>query len=157
MPHAQRISEVGDVPHGGLVGYIVGGKLAVCGADCSASHPIDIEGGPQLRAPSWSADSKQLAFIADLPGNAPAAQIWTASADGSAPAKHAELKGYVQTPRFSPDRARLAILFIEGMPRSAGPLQPMTPLAGVVTEKMFEQRIAAVDLSTHHLAQGTPA
>ena len=157
MPKAKRISEVAISPDGALVAYIVDGKLTVCGADGSASHPIDIEGGPQLRAPSWSADSKQLAFIADLPGNAPAAQIWTASADGSAPAKHAELKGYVQTPRFSPDGARLAILFIEGMPRSAGPLQPMTPLAGVVNEKMFEQRIAAVDLSNDHLAQVTPA
>jgi dipeptidyl aminopeptidase/acylaminoacyl peptidase len=43
------------------------------------------------------------------------------------------------------------------MPRAAGPLQPMTPLAGVVNEKIYEQRIATIDLSTDHWTQITPA
>ena len=42
------------------------------------------------------------------------------------------------------------------MPRIAGPLQPMTPLAGVVGEKIYEQRIAVVDVATKKLAQVTP-
>ena len=71
--------------------------------------------------------------------------------------EHAELKGYVQAPRFSPDGTKVSVLFIEGMPRAAGPLQPMTPLAGVIDEKIYEQRIATVDLSTDHLTQVTPA
>src|SRR6202035_105275 len=49
------------------------------------------------------------------------------------------------------------VLFIEGIPRIAGPLQPMTPLAGVIDEKAYEQRIAVVDLDTDHLSQVTPA
>ena len=48
-------------------------------------------------------------------------------------------------------------LFIEGMPRVAGPLQPMTPLAGEVDEKIYEERIATVDLRTDRLTQVTPA
>jgi len=87
----------------------------------------------------------------------PAAQVWTAAADGSVPVKHADLKGYAQAPRFSPDGLKLAILFIEGMPRVAGPLQPMTPLAGVVDQKIYEQRMATIDLGTDHLTQVTPA
>ena len=118
---------------------------------------IAVEGGLPIRNVAWSADGKRIAFIADLPGDVPSAQIWTAAADGSTPVKHAELKGYVQAPRFSPDGSKLAILFIEGMPRVAGPLQPMTPLAGVIDEKIFEQRIATIDLSTDHLTQVTPA
>jgi dipeptidyl aminopeptidase/acylaminoacyl peptidase len=70
--------------------------------------------------------------------------------------KHAELKGYVQDPRFSPDGTKLAILFIENMPRVAGPLQPMTPLSGVIDQKIYEQRIAIIDLGTNHLTQVTP-
>jgi dipeptidyl aminopeptidase/acylaminoacyl peptidase len=157
MPNAKRIGEVAISPDGALVAYLVDGKLTVCGADGASPHSIEVEGNLRLRDVAWSADSKRLVFIADLPGSAPSAQVWTASADGSAPIKHTELKGYVQTPRFSPDGSRLAILFIEGMPRNAGPLQPMTPLAGVVNEKIYEQRIAAIDLNTDHLAQVTPA
>src|SRR4029077_15508293 len=103
------------------------------------------EGHPPPRGVVWSGDGKHIAFVADLPGDVPAAQVWTAAADGRAPIKHVELKGYVQDPRFAPDGSKLAILFIEGMPRVAGPLQPMTPLAGVVDQKIFEQRIATVD------------
>ena len=41
--------------------------------------------------------------------------------------------------------------------RVAGPLQPMTPLAGVIDEKIYEQRIAVLDLGHDHLTQVTPA
>ena len=139
------------------VAYIVDKKLTVTNVAGQSSQAIAVEGGLPIRNVAWSADSKRIAFIADLPGDVPSAQIWTAAADGSTPVKHAELKGYVQAPRFSPDGSKLAILFIEGMPRVAGPLQPMTPLAGVIDEKIFEQRIATIDLSTDHLTQVTPA
>ncbi len=156
MPHAKRISDVALSPDGTRVAYIVDKKLTVTNLAGGSPQAIAVEGGLAIRNVAWSADSKRIAFIADLPGDVPSAQIWTAAADGSAPVKHAELKGYVQAPRFSPDGSKLAILFIEGMPRVAGPLQPMTPLAGVIDEKIFEQRIATIDLSTDHLAQVTP-
>jgi len=121
-----------------------------------SSHAIAVEMNLPLREVVWSMDSKHLAFIADLPGDVPAAQVWTAALEGGAPVKHAELKGYVETPRFSPDGSKLAVLFIEGMPRAAGPLQPMTPLAGVVDQKIYEQRIATIDLGNNRLTQVTP-
>jgi dipeptidyl aminopeptidase/acylaminoacyl peptidase len=157
MPHAKRIDQVALSPDGTQVAYIVNGELAVVAASSESSHPISTEGNLPIREVTWSADSKRLAWIADLPGDVPASQVWTATTDGGAPVKHAELKGYVQSPRFSPDGSKLAILFIEGMPRVAGPLQPMTPLAGVVDQKTYEERIATIDLSTHRLAQVTPA
>ena len=157
MPHAKKIDEVALSPDGGRVAYVVEGNLTVIPASGGSSHTIAVEGNLMLRGVSWSSDSKHLAFIADLPGDVPAAQLWTAAADGSSPAKHAELKGYAQYPRFSPDGSKLAVLFIEGMPRAAGPLQPMTPLAGVIDQEIFEERIATVDLATDHLSQLTPA
>src|SRR5580700_9626992 len=156
MPHAKKISEAAFSPDGMQVAYIVDDKLTVASVSGGSPQTIAVEGNP-LREVVWSADSKRVAFIADLPGDVPSAQIWIAAADGSAPAKHAELKGYVQAPRFSPDASKLAILFIEGMPRVAGPLQPMTPLAGVVDQKIYEERIATIDLGTDRLAQVTPA
>jgi len=157
MPHAKRISEVALSPDGSLVAYAVNGELAVMPAGGGSPHQIVVEGNLELRDVAWSPDSKRITFIADLAGDVPAAQIWTAAADGSAPVKHVELKGYAQTPRFSPDGSKLAILLIEGIPRIAGPLQPMTPLSGVVDQKTYEQRIATIDLTTERLTQVTPA
>ena len=157
MPHAKKINQVAISPDGTQVAFIVNSELAVVPAAGGASHAIAVESKLPLREVAWSADSQHVAFVADLPGDVPAAQLWTAALDGSAPVKHAELKGYVQSPRFAPNGATLAILYIEGMPRAAGPLQPMTPLAGVIDQQIFEQRIATVDLATDHFAQVTPA
>jgi Tol biopolymer transport system component len=157
MPHAKRIDQVALSPDGTEVTYIVNGQLAVVSANGGSSLTISVEANLSLRDVAWSADSKRIAFIANLPGDIPSAQVWTAAADGNALLKHAELKGYVESPRFSPDGSKLALLFIEGMPRVGGPLQPMTPLAGVVDQKIYEQRIATIDLSTDHLTQITPA
>lgn len=158
MPHAKRIGQVAISPDGTQVAYIVDGRLTVTSANNGDSrHTVSVENNSQLRDVAWSPDSKKIVFIADLRGEAPSAQVWTADRDGNNRAKHAELKGYVQDPRFSPDGSRISILFIEDMPRVAGPLQPMTPLAGVIHEKVYEQRIATIELSTDHLAQVTPA
>jgi dipeptidyl aminopeptidase/acylaminoacyl peptidase len=158
MPHAKRIGQVALSPDGTQVAYFAGGGgVTIIPSAGGSPHTINLEGGLRLRDVAWSADSKRLAFIADLSGDPPIAQVWTANADGSAPAKHAELKGYVESPRFSPDGSKLAVLFIEGMPRIAGPLQPMTPLAGVIDQKIYEQRITTIDLGSDHLTQVTPA
>lgn len=157
LPHAKRIDRVAISRDGTQVAYIVDKELTVISATGGSVREIAVDGNLPLRQVTWSADSKQIAFLADLPGDAPAVQIWTAPTDGSSPVKHAELKGYVQSPRFSPDGSKLAFLYIADMPRVAGPLQPMTPLAGVVDEKIYEQRIALLDLVNDHLTQVTPA
>jgi dipeptidyl aminopeptidase/acylaminoacyl peptidase len=157
MPHAKRISDVALSPDGTQVAYIVDEKLSVIPANGGNTHSIAVEGNLTLRDVAWSADSKRMAVIADMSGDIPAAQIWIASPDGSAPTKHAELKGYVQTPRFSPDGSKLAVLFTEGLPRVAGPLEPMTPLSGEIGKESYEQRIAVIDLATDRVAQVTPA
>ena len=41
-----------------------------------------------------------------------------------------------------------------GCPALAGPLQPMTPLSGVIDEKIYEQRIATLDLATDQSRAG---
>jgi Periplasmic component of the Tol biopolymer transport system len=110
-----------------------------------------------VREVTWSPDSKRLAVIADLPGGVPHAQLWLADAGTMKTRRLADLTGFAQTPRFSPDGQRLALLFISGIPRIAGPLQPMTPLAGVVDEKIYEQRITLVDLNSGAVKPVTPA
>jgi dipeptidyl aminopeptidase/acylaminoacyl peptidase len=162
MPHAKRVGAVTISPNGAWIAYFSNRKLSIAPVNGGLAQIISVPGDLPLRDLSWSADSKRVAFLADVHGDTPSAQVWTATADGSALlTNHAELKGYVETPRFSPDGSKLAVLFIEGMPRIAGPLQPMTPLAGVIGEKIYEQRIATIDLSNNDLgnnrfAQLTP-
>lgn len=156
MPHAKRVGPVSISPNGTEVAYFADQKLTIAPVAGGPPAIVALDGNPRLRDVAWSPDGKRIAFLADVSGNATAAQVWIANADGSSPVKHAELKGYVEAPRFSPDGSKLAILFIEGMPRIAGPLQPMTPLAGVIDEKIYEQRIATIDLSNDRFTQVTP-
>ena len=157
MPHVQTIQQAAISPDGARVAYIVKGQLTIISVDDKASHSIEVEGKLELRDVVWSPDSRQLAFLADLPGQAPSSQLWTAPADGGTPAKLSDLKGNADAPSFSPDGSKIALLFIEGMPRRSGPLEPMTPLSGVVGEKIYEQRLAMVDLTTNSVSQVTPA
>jgi dipeptidyl aminopeptidase/acylaminoacyl peptidase len=156
MPHAKSISQAAISPDGTQIAYIVGGEISLIPASGGTARTISVEGKLSARDVAWSPDSKQIVFLADLPGDIPAAQLWTAALDGSAPVKRADLKGYAATPSFSPDNSKLALLFIEGIPRIAGPLQPMLPLAGVIDDKIYEQRLTSVDLSTNTLTAITP-
>ena len=157
MPHAKAIQEAAISPDGKRVAYILDGHITVVSLGDNTTHSIEVEGKLDLRSVVWSPDSKQLAFLADLPTEAPSAQLWTALADGGTPSKRADLKGNADAPSFSPDGTKVALLFIEGIPRQSGPLQPMTPLAGVIGNKIYEQRLTTVDLSTNAVSLVTPA
>jgi dipeptidyl aminopeptidase/acylaminoacyl peptidase len=157
LPSIKRIAQVTISPDGTQVAYIVEGHLSVTSIAGGSAREITASQKLPAREVTWSSDSHRLAWLADLPGDVPASELWSASADGSSATKLADLKGFAQTPRYAPDSTRLAVLFIEGIPRNAGPLQPMTPLSGVVGSKIYEERIAVVDLATNQLSQVTPA
>lgn len=157
MPQPKHVDQAAISPDGTQVAYIIAGELAVIPAGGGTARPIAVEGKLTLRDVAWSRDSKQIAFLADLPGDVPGAQVFTTMLDGSAPVKRAEFKGYAAAPTFSPDGTKLGLLFIQDMPRVAGPLQPMTPLAGVIDDKVYEQRLTTIDLTTNALAQVSPA
>ncbi len=156
LPSVKRIDQVAISPDGAKVAYIVEGQLSVATVADGAKHQIASDQKLAARDVAWSADSSHITWLGDLPEDPPASQLWTALSDGSGLMKLAELKGYAQTPRYSPDGTKIAVLYIEGIPRIAGPLQPMTPLAGVVGDKIFEQRVAVVYLGQTKLKQVTP-
>ncbi len=156
LPHAKTVDQVAISPGGESVAYIIDGALMIASVSGGQTKNIGLKSKLPARELSWSTDGKQIAFIADLPGSVPAAQIWTVAVDGTHLAKRADFKGYVQTPRFSPDGSKLAVLFIENMPRAAGPLQPMTPLSGEITKATFEERLTVVDLAADRWKQISP-
>ncbi len=156
LPSVKSIDQVAVSPDGFQVAYIVGGELFVAAVSDGASHRIAPD-QKTIREVTWSADSRQIAWLCDVPGGKPASQLWSSSADGADGTRRAIFNGYAQTPRYSPDAKRIAVLYIESIPRVAGPLQPMTPLAGVVGSKIYEQRITTIDLATNSLTQVSPA
>jgi dipeptidyl aminopeptidase/acylaminoacyl peptidase len=157
LPTVQKIDDAAISPDGSQVAYIVAGQLSVAAVSDGTSHPIATDHKMSARDITWSADSRHIAWLSDLSGDKPAAELWTASPDGADLVKLADLKGYAENLRYSPDGSKLSVLYIEDMPRIAGPLQPMTPLAGVVGEKIFEQRIAVIDLATRTLSRVSPS
>jgi dipeptidyl aminopeptidase/acylaminoacyl peptidase len=157
LPTIKKIDRVALSPDGKQVAYIVEGELSVQALSGGEARPIAGDAKLAARDVAWSADSKRIVWLADLPTDVPSSELWSASADGSGPTKLADLKGFAEEPSYSPDGSKVAVLYIEGMPRIAGPLQPVTPLAGVLGEKVYEQRIAVMDLQTRKFAAISPA
>jgi len=157
LPQIKKIDQVAISPDGTKLMYIVEGELSIAAVGGGEGRRVATEPKLTARDAAWSPDSKEVVWLADLPGELPASQLWVSAATGADAVKLADLKGYAEAPRYSPDGKKVAVLYIEDMPRVAGPLQPMTPLAGVVGEKIYEQRIAVVDLETKRLTQVSPA
>ena len=157
IPKTKKIDQVQISPDGTKVAYIVEGDVMVASVAGGEARTLPRDKGIEARELTWSPDSKSLAWLADLPGEKPASELWTAESDGGGATKLADFTGYAQTPKFAPDGTRIAVLYIKDMPRIAGPLQPMTPLAGVVGATIYEQRISVVDLKLKELKQVTPA
>jgi dipeptidyl aminopeptidase/acylaminoacyl peptidase len=103
---------------------------------------------------AWSPDGR-LAFLSDAE-KAGQLQLYVMTPQGKA-RKVTSVTGYLAAPRWSPDGKRLAVLFTEDAPRAAGPLQPATPDAGVVEEKVYEQRLSLIDPDTGRVRVVSPA
>jgi dipeptidyl aminopeptidase/acylaminoacyl peptidase len=126
------------------------GKAAVLRIAASSAAP---------RAESdiaWAPDSRRVAFLSDAekPGQL---QLYLAGAAGQPAKRLTSVKGFLASPKFSPDGKTVAVLFTENATRAAGPLVAETPETGVIKDAFFEQRLALVDIATGKLRQISPA
>ena len=105
---------------------------------------------------AWSPDSRQLAFLsnAQTPDQL---QLYVAKVTGGEARKLTDLRGSLDAPSWSPDGKTVALLFTENAPRAPGPLEPMPLPSGVISAKIYEQRLTTVDVDTRRVRQLSPA
>jgi len=141
----RSIRETAIAPDGKRVAWVqdVSDIFAAAGPDAT---PLRLAEGHDI---AWSPDGRVLAFLY-LSG------LYTVDADGSGPKKLADLKGHAADVRWSPDGRTIAALFAENAPSAAGPLQAAPLETGVIGERIYNQRIATVNVSTHALRQVSP-
>jgi dipeptidyl aminopeptidase/acylaminoacyl peptidase len=107
------------------------------------------------RSISWSPDSKQLAFLSDHDKQGQL-QLYVAMAEAGQPRRLTAVSGLLADPRWSPDGARVGILFTRNAMHGAGPLQPGEAATGVMDEKVLEQRLSTIDLRSGELREVSP-
>jgi dipeptidyl aminopeptidase/acylaminoacyl peptidase len=105
---------------------------------------------------AWAPDSRRIAFLSDAekPGQL---QLYVERGVGQPAKRLTSVKGFLATPKFSPDGKTIAVLFTENATRAAGPLVAETPETGEIKDAFFEQRLALVDIATGKLRQVSPA
>jgi dipeptidyl aminopeptidase/acylaminoacyl peptidase len=134
------------------------GKISVAPLAGGAPRPVtaSADGKPaKEKFPIFSPDGRTLAFLSDA-GSPGQSQVWLAPAAGGAPRKLTSVKGQLDDPRWSPDGKSVAFLFVEGSTQETGALVAHARDAGVVEEKIEEQRIAVADVATGRVAAASP-
>ncbi len=90
---------------------------------------------------AWSPDSERIAFLSDAAKKGQQ-QLYFTNAAGGAAKMLTNVKGFLSTPRWSPDGKTIAVLFTENATRASGPLVAETPETGEIKDAFFEQRLA---------------
>jgi dipeptidyl aminopeptidase/acylaminoacyl peptidase len=125
-------------PHGSVVVRdAASGKILTQFDPCSACA---------YERPVWSADGRQVAFIAS-DSKAGTATVYVAGVSGTAAKAITTVKGVANTVRWSPDGKQLALLATVGARKETGATQPGAAQVGEIGSVEDEQRIGIVSAS----------
>ncbi|MBV9344217.1 MAG: S9 family peptidase [Gammaproteobacteria bacterium] len=150
-------SEVALSPDGSqlVYGRTVTGKRAGADVDISALYLARArDGGGEVRltacpgtacdehGAAWSPDGRTLVFVTTDAHEQP--QLAVADDRGGNVRVLTHAQGPLDVPRWSPDGRQLAFLYSAGAPRTPGPLNPLARDAGVLSQQIYEQRLAVL-------------
>jgi dipeptidyl aminopeptidase/acylaminoacyl peptidase len=155
-PDGSRVAWVQDALD--AAGEVAGTAIYVCelkDGNCKPKRISTAEGtAADEDSVAWSPDSKQIAFLSDAGGDNQS-QLYVASVDGGKVRKLTSVTGALADPAWSPDGKTVALLLTENAQR-ANPLSPMLPETGVIADKVYEQRLAVVEVATGKVSQLSP-
>jgi dipeptidyl aminopeptidase/acylaminoacyl peptidase len=145
------IGEVAISPDGTHLVYSITGNRA--GVDVSALWLANAKDGSAVtrltacpvcdeHGAAWSPDGRQIAFVTSDEHDQP--QIAVVQLGNPNASVITAAHGPLDTPRWSPDGRRIAFLYSEGAPKMPGPLNPLARDAGVLSDTVYEQRLAVV-------------
>src|SRR5438874_4306712 len=106
--------------------------------------------------PSWSPDSKSLAFLSDLRSKGQL-QLFVGVPGVRSPQQLTQVRGRLAAPSWSRDGKRIAVLLLEGVTDAKGPMGAAPRETGVIHGDVKYQRIAVVDVDTGKLESVSPA
>lgn len=168
---AQSIQAVAISPDGKQLAWVIerDGKPAIERADADGrhAHRVSAAAKPGECAESgiaWAPDSRHLAFIANCHVDLTSTKvmqnaIYLADTRGNgAPARLAELQGYVRSLQWTADGKSLGFLYVPGATRHASAVAAAKPAAGEIGVSGVEvQRVASLDMASGVLHELTPA
>ncbi|MBQ4856387.1 S9 family peptidase [Rhodanobacter sp. B2A1Ga4] len=168
---AQSIQAVAISPDGQQLAWVIerDDKPAIEVADVDGHHVrrVSAAARPGACAESgiaWAPDSRRLAFVSNCSVDLTSTKamqnaIYLADTRGSdAPARLAELKGYVRALQWSGDGKSLGFLYVAGATRHASAVTAAKPAAGEIGVSGLEvQRVASLDVSGGTVRELTPA
>ncbi len=130
-------------------------KAIYIGAPGTPAQRITAAKGPANEPQiAWCSDSKRVAFLSDAQTKG---QLNVFTSNGPNGVKRvSDLKGFVTSPRWSPDCSQLAILYTENAAKEGGALAPAAREVGLIEAKIDEQRIALIDPATSKLKMASP-
>ncbi|HEU5350576.1 MAG TPA: S9 family peptidase [Terracidiphilus sp.] len=108
---------------------------------------------------AWEPEGKALAFFSDCASGDGQEDLYLTQFDGNPARRVTELKGYEESPEWSPDGKKVAFLYVKGATRPSGALAAEKPWAGVIGEDNIEvQRVAVarVDADEPNATEVTP-
>jgi dipeptidyl aminopeptidase/acylaminoacyl peptidase len=168
---AQSIQAVAISPDGKQLAWVIqrDGKPAieVADADGRHAHRVSAAAKPGSCAESgiaWAPDSRRLAFVSNCNVDLTSTKvmqnaIYLADTRGNgAPARLAELQGYVRSLQWTADGKSLGFLYVPGATRHASAVAAAKPAAGEIGVSGVEvQRVASLDVASGALHELTPA
>ncbi|MET4569374.1 alpha/beta hydrolase family protein [Rhodanobacter soli] len=168
---AQSIQAVAISPDGKQLAWVIrhDGKptVEVADADGRHAHRVSVTAKPGSCAESdiaWAPDSRRLAFVSNCSVDLTSTKvmqnaIYLADTHGNgAPARLAELQGYVRSLQWTADGKSLGFLYVPGATRHASAVAAAKPAAGEIGVSGMEvQRVASLDVASGALRELTPA
>ncbi|RAN75738.1 peptidase S9 [Bacillus sp. SRB_336] len=168
---AQSIQAVAMSPDGKQLAWVIrrDGKPAIelADADGRHAHRVSAAAKPGSCAESdiaWAPDSRRLAFVSNCNVDLTSTKVMQNAVyvadtrDNGAPARLAELKGYVRSLQWTADGKSLGFLYVPGATRHASATAAAKPAAGEIGVSGVEvQRVASLDVASGALRELTPA
>jgi dipeptidyl aminopeptidase/acylaminoacyl peptidase len=171
LTKVQRTSGVAISPDGKHLAWEVRrhGKPLIEVAQANGSHarPLDTAGKAgtcDASGVAWAPDSRHLAYVSSCDTDLTSTKVMqndiylADTTGGTAPARLAQLKGYVRSLQWSNDGKSIGFLFVAGATRHASATAAAKPAAGEIGVTGLEiQRVARINVADGALQELTPA